>query len=122
MESPTALLISVCRPSASPKRRQRRRVATQRESDADESEQLDENESELDSNHEGRNPLTQADIPRIVEAVLSNLPTRETSPPTQDPPPTNTHETSPPAQISPPTNTQGPSGLGKLLTYLQLYI
>ena len=48
--------------------------------------QPDTSESELDMNQENQNLLTQADIPRIVKAVMSNLSVHDTSSPPQDPP------------------------------------
>ena len=78
-------------------RRQRTRISAQNVPDVHESQQPDTSESELDTNQEDQNLLTQADIPRIIEAVMSNLSVQDTSPPPPDPP-------------------QGPSGLGKCIS------
>ena len=74
--------------------RQRTRISAQNVPDV---QQPDTSESELDTNQEDQNLLTQADIPRIIEAVMSNLSVQDTSPPPPDPP-------------------QGPSGLGKCIS------
>jgi len=56
----------------------RRRVVSPRESDSD------DNDAEVSEEEIDDTPLTEADIPTIVEAVLSSLPTEDSAPTDDD--------------------------------------